>query len=85
MRVLHTTIKRGATIGAGAVILLGLVIGAGAVVGAGTAVTQDVLAAVTVVGSRPGQTHGRRRALTPRTRVGRSTDGWRRLRGSAPR
>jgi acetyltransferase-like isoleucine patch superfamily enzyme len=49
--LLHTTVRRGASIGAGAVILPGLTIGERAMVGAGAVVTHDVDAGAVVVGN----------------------------------
>jgi acetyltransferase-like isoleucine patch superfamily enzyme len=49
--LLHTTLRRGASIGAGAVILPGLTIGERAMVGAGAVVTRDVEAGAVVVGN----------------------------------
>jgi UDP-2-acetamido-3-amino-2,3-dideoxy-glucuronate N-acetyltransferase len=49
--LLHTTVRRGASIGAGAVILPGLTIGERAMVGAGAVVTHDVDAGTVVVGN----------------------------------
>jgi acetyltransferase-like isoleucine patch superfamily enzyme len=48
--LLHTVVRRGASIGSGAVILGGVEIGAGALVGAGAVVTKNVPPAVTVAG-----------------------------------
>jgi acetyltransferase-like isoleucine patch superfamily enzyme len=50
-QLLHTTVRRGASIGAGAVILPGLTIGERAMVGAGAVVTRDVNAGAVVVGN----------------------------------
>ena len=50
-QLLHTTVRRGASIGAGAVILPGLTIGERAMVGAGAVVTHDVDAGAVVVGN----------------------------------
>ncbi len=49
---LHTTVKRGASIGLGAVILPGLTIGEGAMVGAGAVVTSNVRANTVLVTGR---------------------------------
>ena len=49
--LLHTLLKKGASIGANATILPGLTIGEGAMVGAGAVVTKDVPPRTVVVGS----------------------------------
>lgn len=48
--LLHTLVRRGASIGSGAVVLGGLTLGAGSVVGAGAVVTRDVADGETVAG-----------------------------------
>lgn len=48
--LLHTRVRRRASIGSGAVILPGLEIGAGAIIGAGAVVTRDVPAGAVVAG-----------------------------------
>jgi len=49
--LLHTRVKRGATIGANATVLPGITIGEKAMVGAGAVVTRDVPGMVLVVGN----------------------------------
>jgi UDP-2-acetamido-3-amino-2,3-dideoxy-glucuronate N-acetyltransferase len=49
--LLHTTVKRGASIGANATILCGVTIGEHAIVGAGAVVTKDVPQNTIVVGN----------------------------------
>lgn len=48
--LIHTLVKRGASIGSNATILCGVTIGEGAIVGAGSVVTRDVPAGVVVAG-----------------------------------
>lgn len=50
-KLLHTHVRRGASIGAGSVVLPGITIGRNAVVGAGSVVTKDVRENSTVVGN----------------------------------
>jgi UDP-2-acetamido-3-amino-2,3-dideoxy-glucuronate N-acetyltransferase len=50
-QLLHTLVKRGASIGANATILPNLIIGEGAMVGAGAVVTKDVPPRTLVVGN----------------------------------
>jgi len=49
--VIHTVVKRGASIGSGATILAGITIGEGAMVGAGSVVTHDVPSHTIVAGN----------------------------------
>ena len=51
LKLLKTTIRKGATIGAGAVLLPGITVGQRAMVGAGAVVTQDVPSNAIVVGN----------------------------------
>lgn len=50
-KLIHTYVKKGASIGTGAVILGGVTIGEHALVGAGAVVTKDVLSGTTVAGN----------------------------------
>ena len=51
VKLLRTSVEKGASIGAGAVICPGITIGAGAMVAAGAVVTRDVPAGTMVVGN----------------------------------
>ena len=49
--VVHTTVRKGASIGSNATILCGVTVGEGAIVGAGSVVTKDVPARTVVAGN----------------------------------
>jgi UDP-2-acetamido-3-amino-2,3-dideoxy-glucuronate N-acetyltransferase len=49
--VVHTTVRKGASIGSNATILCGVTVGEGAIVGAGSVVTKDVPARAVVAGN----------------------------------
>ena len=49
--VVHTTVRKGASIGSNATILCGVTVGEGAIIGAGSVVTKDVPARTVVAGN----------------------------------